>query len=376
MPSAFLDELSKLGVAPELVSDEEAAHAYDQYVKARDSDITPAQAGRWGLVGAGAGMASSALSSKIKGSTVFSPETMKRVVEEGGKKVEKTVPIRFGRMRAAAAAAAAGAMMGAATPWVRNYLDQQARLSTLNRYMGQSPGEVAKVAFTDTGYGGTGGFVNFHMESPGPPFSKKPVEVPHLNIKPRAQGSVSPAHMVAGLFKGGAAALTPASRLASTRMVGSPRLSAPGPSIHTQAAPVRLGPGSIKDYPLPGTTKTGEDGGYFSGVPDGGVIISGDPPSTNHLEDYQVEGPPKEVRMDIKPGAVERMRKFAEEQIRGQYVDEEAYLKRLFNTMTDASRVDRLTMRGQLDTKKYLSGSPTLREQSMRTFGDAIFGVK
>lgn len=121
---ALFDELTKLGA----VSDEEARRSLDRYDQLEKQSPTPAQVGRYGALGAGAGALGHVMSRAI----------------EGG--VNKPTP------RSALGAAASGALAMGAVPLVRGVLDRRAERRTLKDYLTQEHvGSYGKNPNTETG---------------------------------------------------------------------------------------------------------------------------------------------------------------------------------------------------------------------------------
>lgn len=87
-----------------------------------------------------------------------------------------------------------------------------------------------KRAFSQSQYGATGGFVDFHQVSSQPGFRKPRLERVVDKEVDKIAGPITP---------GG---LTPASRLASSMRIGKPRITSPsGPSIGDIAKPKGFG---------------------------------------------------------------------------------------------------------------------------------------
>jgi len=102
---------------------------------------------------------------------------------------------------------------------------------------------LEKAAFTQSQYGSTGGFVDFHQVSSQPGFRKPslgrvvPKEAAFLKDKEKSAGTITPT------------GVTPAARLSSAMRIGSPKITNPsGPSISDIAKPKGFG------KKLPGAT--------------------------------------------------------------------------------------------------------------------------
>lgn len=111
--SSFFDEMRKLGA----ISDDQARSALDRLDTLERNQPTLEQAARYGLLGAGTGIATRGLGD---------------VIEHGaGGALGMAVPRRY------AAAAATGGLMAGALPMIRSHLDRRAEMGTLKKYLAQ-----------------------------------------------------------------------------------------------------------------------------------------------------------------------------------------------------------------------------------------------
>ena len=114
---ACVDELEKLGA----ISAEEARRAMRDYESLERNKPTPADALRYGAIGAVAGPTISGISDVIKGSKPFAP-----VAGQSGWK---------GVARNIAGTAVAGALGSGAVPIIRHHFDRRAKMKTLQQFM-------------------------------------------------------------------------------------------------------------------------------------------------------------------------------------------------------------------------------------------------
>ena len=277
MLRAMMDELEKLGA----VDAAQARTSLDRLDTLERNKPTAGQALRYGTLGAGAGLATGAISDVIQGRKLFKPE-------EG---------VRFGRPRAMLARAAAGAVGSGMIPLARYYLDRQAEMGKLKEFMGQQPAFTGQEPGLETKVGGSvilpdgSGFftgtvgkpkgkekdANFavssgqgtspmsygpvNLRNDAPPFTvpslRSPV-VKQADVSPSSSWSGNVSHgptvlvdelppfrrpsLVAPLTKSAIAMIprgdTPAARLASSKAIAGPNVTgAPGESIAQQSKP-------------------------------------------------------------------------------------------------------------------------------------------
>lgn len=124
--AAVLDELAKLGA----VSDDQARAALDRYETLERNKPTLNQVGRYGALGAAAGVGVGALGNAIKGGRLPGVGVLGHLA--GAK-----APGVGNALRAAGAAAATGAIGMGAIPLVRNHLDRRAEVGTLQKYLAE-----------------------------------------------------------------------------------------------------------------------------------------------------------------------------------------------------------------------------------------------
>ena len=194
------------------VHDSEAHAALRRLDSLEKSKPTASQLGRYAAIGGGGAVAGTVLKDVISKGT-------KEVLGGPGK-----------RLRTGAANAISGALLSGAVPLVRSHMDQSAEKATLRKYLAQSeqrqrvtpplqPKVAGWVSYVKQAAGAPtrGGFL---MSSEVPPFKSPNVYQPvHKTAK------------VAESEKTGGAT-TPAGRLASSRRVGLPKVTAPaGPSV-------------------------------------------------------------------------------------------------------------------------------------------------
>lgn len=177
--SFFFEALSKHAAAGP-VSDEEAHDALKRYKRIEKTKPTGGQLARYAGLGAVGGVAINAAKDAIQG---------------GGKVLGGSGPLKS-KLRHAAGSAIAGAATSGALPLVRNHLDQQAEKGVLKKYLKQQPALEKDSAMSG-----------------------------HTPAKPWSARESADWYKIGG-------AITPAGRLAQSRKVGLPKMSAPpGASI-------------------------------------------------------------------------------------------------------------------------------------------------
>jgi hypothetical protein len=246
-----IDELEKLGA----ITPEQAEEALDRLEALERNKPTLGQVLRYSGLGAVAVPAITATSDIIRGQKPFKP------VEVRG------VPIRYGRLRAAAGSAVSGALTSGAIPLVRSHLDRAAEKRKLKQFLAEyEKGQLAKKAeragkAIEAGkekdgdllmnYEGSYDPGSFRVSQYSGPLSYGSLVLPSL----LSQTPDQPLNVTVERKKQ-AASLIPAvtnsvkSKLTLAQKVGQPKLTNPaGPSIADIAKPRGFG------LPLPGALK-------------------------------------------------------------------------------------------------------------------------
>lgn len=296
--SAVFDELNKLGA----ISEDQARASLERLDSLEKAKPTAGQVARYGAIGAAAAPGIKVLTNAIHGKSLHD-------FGQAGKGLR-------GIARGAAGSAVGGALMAGAVPLVRSHFDRKAESGTLKKYVAQydrqnqaaeqtphpeapktasihklfprassvvrrsswdldkqtlniamdkkddAADKLKKVAFQQSGYGATGGYVDFHQISAQAPFRRPSLQTA-VDQKVDALYGVKTSGVLDELVRemaqedtkeAGAmtpVGLSPASRLASAQRIAKPKITAPsGPSIGDIAKPMGFG------RKIPGATKT------------------------------------------------------------------------------------------------------------------------